>query len=410
MNAKSNYAGAESRCCGSLAVIRTTPKLFTSLPLKNISKLIIALLLSSAAFAQVPVGAQLVDGAGHGVNGSFLRFELWNCGANFPVNTANPLIIVQRRFDLKANSAGIVTGQVIPNDQIKCGGVVSTRWMVTPMKDATTPLTETKRFDILFANGAFNPATVQPDISVAPIPGFRLIYSNPSGSQTITQPSGTSLAVVGALDLTKAIVTGITQGGGGGLACNTTTNPGSMYWDGTQCQVDIHLIPDGAGNVIGVSLILSGASSAASYSTSGTGGILDGQFQVAPSSITLGHYQVFGDVNTGLLGCLKNPSGTLVSCLSGLQKTTSGTTTLAATLVTANGGCNIYTTSATGVSSTSQIIPFVNVDVAAVSGYGPGQLEVYPPVASANLVSFKVCNPTAVNITPASLTLSWIAL
>jgi hypothetical protein len=167
---------------------------------------------------------------------------------------------------------------------------------------------------------------------------------------------------------------------------------------------------DGSGNITGATLTLTGAFSAATVSTSGTGGVLDGQFQVAPSSIALGHYQIFGDVNTGLVGCLKNPAGTLVSCLSGLQKTTSGTTTLTATLVTANGGCNVYTTAATGVSSTSQIIPFVNVDVAAVSGYGAGQLEIYPPVASTNLVSFKVCNPTAANITPASLTVSWIAL
>src|SRR6185312_599592 len=157
------------------------------------------------------------------------------------------LIIVQKRFDLRANSAGIVTGQVIPNDQIKCGGVVSTRWMVTPMKDATTPLTETQRFNILFANGAFNPATAQPDTAVPPIPGFQLIFSNPSGNQTITQPTGTTLALVGNVDFTNATVTGLTTGGGGsGLACNTSTTPGSMYWDGTQCQVDIHFVPDGA--------------------------------------------------------------------------------------------------------------------------------------------------------------------
>lgn len=369
------------------------------------------MLLSAAAFAQVPVGAQLTDGAGHGVNGSFLRFELWNCGANFPVNTVNPLIIVQRRFDLKANSAGIVTGQVIPNDQIKCGGVISTRWMVTPMKDATTPLTETQRFNILFANGAFNPATAQPDISIPPIPGFQLVFQNPSGNQTITQPSGTSLAIVGALDLTRAVVTGISTGGGGGLACNTSISPGSMYWDGTQCQVDIHFVPDGNGNLVAVSMTLSGASSAASYSTTGTGGILDGQLQVAPTGISLGHYQVYGNINSGLLDCRSNPSGTIVSCMPASPIVQSGSTVLAASAVTA-GACNTYTSSTTGITSGNGIIPMLHgVDVSSISGYGPGQLEVYPPYASTNLVTIKVCNPTAGTITPgSSLTVFWVAI
>lgn len=379
----------------------------------------ITLLLSSAAFAQVPVGAQLTDGAGHGVNGAFLRFELWNCGANFPVNTANPLIIVQRRFDLKANSAGIVTGQVIPNDQIKCGGVISTRWMVTPMKDATTPLTETQRFDILFANGAFNPATAQPDISVAPIPGFKLIFSNPSGNQTITQPTGTSLAVVGALDLTKAIVTGLTQGAGSGLACNTTTSPGSMYWDGTQCQVDVHFIPDGAGNLVAVSITLSGGLSASTLSTTGTGGVLDGQPQVAPSSITLGHYQVYENVNTGLLDCLKNPAGTLLTCMPTSPVIASGSVALSTSSVS-SGGCNSSTATATGAIAfggtgspvATRIVTSPSSDPTTVTGYAPsssGSLSVYAWTTT-NTVNFKVCNFSANPITPGALSMAWVVL
>jgi hypothetical protein len=117
--------------------------------------------------------------------------------------------------------------------------------MVTPMKDATTPLTETQRFDILFANGAFNPATAQPDTAVPPIPGFRFLYANPSGNQSIVQPTGTSLSIVGALDLTQAIVTGLTQGSGSGLACNTGATSGVVYWDApsTSCKVDIAFRP-----------------------------------------------------------------------------------------------------------------------------------------------------------------------
>src|SRR4051812_23337254 len=120
------------------------------MPKSLLSKALISVtLLSVIASAQVPVVAHLVDGQGHGISGSFLRFELWNCGPNFPVSTVSPLVIVQRSFDLKATGAGFISGQVIPNDQILCGNVPSTRWLVTAMKDASTPLNAAQRYNIL---------------------------------------------------------------------------------------------------------------------------------------------------------------------------------------------------------------------------------------------------------------------
>jgi hypothetical protein len=46
------------------------------------------------------------------------------------------------------------------------------------------------------------PTTVPP-----PNPGFRLIYGNPTQSQTISQPTGTTLSVVGTFNLSQATTT-----------------------------------------------------------------------------------------------------------------------------------------------------------------------------------------------------------
>jgi hypothetical protein len=69
-----------------------------------------------------------------------LHFQLQNCGANVP-NTTGGNFIVQDSFDLRPGSLnGLISGSVLGNDQILCGNVQSTFYLVTPMKDATRPL------------------------------------------------------------------------------------------------------------------------------------------------------------------------------------------------------------------------------------------------------------------------------
>jgi hypothetical protein len=69
-----------------------------------------------------------------------LHFQLQNCGPNIPVTTGIATII-QDSFDLRPSSpGGSISGNVIGNDQILCGNIASTFYLVTPMKDATRPL------------------------------------------------------------------------------------------------------------------------------------------------------------------------------------------------------------------------------------------------------------------------------
>jgi hypothetical protein len=59
----------------------------------------------------------------------------------------------------------------------------------------------------LSAPGSFGPSVNMPT-AVPPLnPGFRLIYGNPTQSQTISQPTGTTLSVVGTFNLSQATTT-----------------------------------------------------------------------------------------------------------------------------------------------------------------------------------------------------------
>lgn len=201
--------------------------------------LAIYLLIACAASAQmIAVQGTLTDGSGGAVAGSFLRFQLWNCGQNFPTYAGSGLVIVQKQFDLPVNSSGQVSGQVIPNDQISCGGIASTRWLVTPFKDDATPLNAAQRYNICSATaigscgntpgGTFNPSTAQADTAQAPQPGFTMLFANPIQSQTWLQPAGTTGFFKGAFDFTGATVKGITSTGAPPISINGVPLPGAV--------------------------------------------------------------------------------------------------------------------------------------------------------------------------------------
>ena len=81
---------------------------------------------------------------------AFLHFELYNCGPNFPTVSNSSLIPVKTVYDIKpSGSSGLIAGQVVGNDAILCGGVASTQYWVTLMKDQNTPLSKSGQ-DIRF--------------------------------------------------------------------------------------------------------------------------------------------------------------------------------------------------------------------------------------------------------------------
>lgn len=192
------------------------------------------------------------------------------------------------------------------------------------------------------------------------------------------------------------------------FVCGNAVVPGLPYWNGTQCVVDTGATFDPINLVWNFEAIVSsGTILAPKFQTSGTGGVLELQAQTPPTSVPSGKFDVFLNSNTNQLACINT---SLASCFNGILQVASGSITLPATLVSANGGCNLYTASSTGLTSSNKVWPFVTVDVTGVTGYAPGQLEIYPPYATTNTVNIKVCNPTTGNITPASLTVQWIAI
>ena len=59
----------------------------------------------------------------------------------------SPIIPVRTSFDLKPTSpSGTITDQILANDAILCGGIASTQWRVTVMKDQQTALQPTHSF------------------------------------------------------------------------------------------------------------------------------------------------------------------------------------------------------------------------------------------------------------------------
>lgn len=182
------------------------------------------------------VNAQLTDGSGSVANAAFLHFELDNCGNNFPTIASpgasqNPWTIVRTAFDLKPNQPdGSIEGQVLGNDVILCGGVASTYYKVTAMKDATTALSPVggQPYVICTAlasgmmpcsnpgTGLWNPALQQP--AFQPIqPGFVQIFGNPVVSQVWNQPAGTTANFYGSFFLN-----GVPLGTGSGTGSVTS--------------------------------------------------------------------------------------------------------------------------------------------------------------------------------------------
>jgi hypothetical protein len=152
---------------------------------------------------------------------AFLHFELTNCRYNFPVVSNSVVTAVGTSFNMEPSEpSGEIIGQVLANDSIMCGGIASTQWQVTLMKDANTALQPSQLYYIA-SNSTWTPAS-QPATQPPLQPGFLQIYGNPTQTQTINQPAGTSLKFVGTIDFTQATVVGITGGGGGGTGTVTS--------------------------------------------------------------------------------------------------------------------------------------------------------------------------------------------
>jgi len=191
----------------------------------------LALLLLSAAFSSANTfTAQLSDGRSNSSRNAYLHWELFNCGQNHPQVSGGPLTIVPQSFDTKPNPVtGIISAEIIPNDQILCGNIASTQWIVQAMKDATTPAGPALTYYIAEADGSLTFSTMMPATQPPPLPGFRILYANPSDNQTMTIPIGKSFIVNGGtFDLRGTTVLGVSGSGGPCNDCLLTDPPNNQ--------------------------------------------------------------------------------------------------------------------------------------------------------------------------------------
>jgi hypothetical protein len=207
----------------------------------------------------------------------------------------------------------------------------------------------------------------------------------------------------------------VSTGGSGGssFACGTTNNPGIPLWNGTACLIDINATLDGNGNLSLVSVNASGnvtaqgTVSGSRVATSGTGGILDLQFQTPPATVPATHAYVIGNSITGLLDCFVGVVSP-THCISSVQLLGSGAVSLPTSAVTSGACSSVVTLTATGATTGSHIVATPAADPTGVTGYGPsasGSVSVQAYV-TLNTANFKVCNNTAGTITPGALTLN----
>ena len=170
-----------------------------------VASFLLCSLFASAQYATI--NAQLTDGTGTYAPSSFIHFDLQNCGENFPFVTSGSLTPVRTSFDLKPNpTTGLVTGQVLANDAVLCGGIASTFYQITMMKDQFNAYAPAQPYE-LATNETWTP-NLQPMTQPPPTPGFVQIFGNPTGTQSLTQPSGTSMKFVGIMDFTLATILG----------------------------------------------------------------------------------------------------------------------------------------------------------------------------------------------------------
>lgn len=156
----------------------------------------------------VLVSATLTDGQGQILKNAYLHFQLWNCGPNTPQIIGNPTAIVQQQFDIHADqTTGLISGSIFGNNQIACGNVLSTQWLITNYK-ATNQAGGLPTYYCLNSPGSFNPAINQPCQLPPPPPGFIPLWANPTQNQTWTQPLNTEGYFIGDFNWSGATLLG----------------------------------------------------------------------------------------------------------------------------------------------------------------------------------------------------------
>jgi hypothetical protein len=87
-----------------------------------------------------------------------------------------PSAIVQQQFTMHANSSGLVSGSIYGNNQISCGNVQSTEWIVQQFKASNQP-SGLPQYYCLNSPTSFNPSTAQPLSGSSPSGALPVLYN-----------------------------------------------------------------------------------------------------------------------------------------------------------------------------------------------------------------------------------------
>lgn len=241
----------------------------------------ILLALCSIASASVTMTATLSDGQGNTSKTGYLHFQLVNCGANVPIDSLSPLVVVQTQFDLRpATIGGSISGVVLSNEEIKCGGVASTQWSITLMKDQTHPLRDALNYVICdvsstrsdcsnVGGGNFDLSTAIPTTTGPVSPGLVPVFKNSTGSQTWLQPPSTTGFFQGNFDFSGATVTGLNVAASIFPNCTTGSGSFALYTSATGINCEHFAGSDFHGNVFGQSFTAQGSNNGALFVVGG---------------------------------------------------------------------------------------------------------------------------------------------
>jgi hypothetical protein len=326
--------------------------------MRNLWLFFASLLLVSAASGQVSINTNLTtgtmtSGVANLYRTAYLHFQLVNCGDNIPVMPGQPNAVIQDSFDLRPATPGsAIVGEIIGNDQITCGNVISTYYEVTAMKDASHPLRNGIPYVICSASagistcgnaaslGAFNLITADPMSQPPPAPGFTEIYGNPTNSQTINQPIN-GIGGWSGLSTSFTFTNGLTLG-------PVTTAQLSLLTGFTTMVMTSDSVPGSnpctGGGTGALALYLNGQWSCAGGSGGGGGGTLTG-------GGTGGNFAGWtGPTALGNAPC--NFSGLNVSCPGSFSA--AGTFTLG---TVGTDACGAATSCEVLVNSTGSVVP-----------------------------------------------------